>query len=131
MSSEKKEVLKTKICCSCNKEKEIDFYWRNNQTKDGRDNKCKPCKIKGLFCRKKKVKTIRGAGKPKNINGPQLINVREKDWIEAYEFLKKIGYDLSSDKTIHQQFCEKHNLKPKKRTYERSIQYTPKDLGLS
>lgn len=118
-----------KQCCACQKEKTIDNFWKNNQLKGGYDNKCKFCKTQGKFCVKKEKKRS-SIGRPSNTTAPQLWNVRKKDWIETYEFLKKIGYDLSSDKTIHEQFCEKHNIKPRKRMYEKSIQYKPKDLGL-
>lgn len=119
-----------KQCCACLKMKSQDSYWKNNQLKSGFDNKCKICKTQGKYCVKKNKVGRPNAGRPSKNNAPQLFNVRKSDWIETYEFLKKIGYDLSSDKTIHEQFCEKYNLKPRKRMYEKSIQYTPKDLGL-
>lgn len=125
MSLEKKEVLKTKICCSCKMEKDISSFYRNVLVSSGFEGRCKLCKKQGKKCRKKKEYT--GVGRPK-YNAPQLFNVRKKDWIETFEFLKSMGYDLS--KNIHEQFCERHNLKPRKRMYEKSIQYTPKDLGL-
>lgn len=127
MSLPEKEVLKTKICCSCEKEKTLNEFWRNRDTKSGYDGKCKYCRVKGYYCKKKPKKE---SGKPKNIEGPQLYNCSKQDWIETYEFLKNIGYDLSGEKTIHEQFCEKHNLTPRKRMREKSIQYSPKDLGL-
>ena len=70
----------------------------------------------------------RRAGRPKLKNTPQLWNVKKEDWIETFEFLKQIGYDLSKD--IHEQFCDKHNLTPRKRKYENSIIYTPQELGM-
>ena len=129
MSSQEKEVLKTKICCSCLKQKTIENFWKNTQIKGGRDNKCKMCKVQGKFCVKKELKRP-NAGRPKKSNAPQLFNVKKEDWVETFIFLKKIGYDLSGHRTIHEQFCEKHHITPKNRTYEKSIQYTPKDLGL-
>ena len=94
----------------------------------GWEVRCKVCKKNKVSCR---AKTDRSrAGRPKHRNSPQLWNVRKEDWIETYEFLKSIGYDLSGDKTIHEQFCERYNLEPRKRMYEKSIQYSPKDLGL-
>ena len=127
MTSPEKQVLKTKICCACKKEKELKSFYVNAYMKDGYEARCKICKKSKILCRKKEyVKR----GRPQLKNQPQLWNVRKKDWIETYEFLKKIGYDLSSNKTIHEQFCEKHNIKPRKRMYEKSLQYSPKDLGL-
>ena len=127
MTSPEKQVLKTKICCACKKEKELKSFYVNCYMKGGYEARCKMCKKSKILCRKKEdVKR----GRPQLKNQPQLWNVRKSDWIESYEFLKKIGYDLSSDKTIHEQFCEKHNIKPRKRMYEKSLQYSPKDLGL-
>ena len=95
--------------------------------KGGYEARCKMCKKAKILCRKKEgIKR----GRPKYLDGPQLLNVRKQDWIETYEFLKMIGYELSGDKTIHQQFCERYNLPPRKRMKEKSIQYSPKDLGL-
>jgi hypothetical protein len=122
-----------KQCCACLKEKTIDYFWKNKQIKSGYDNKCKVCKNSGKFCvvRRKKPKDKKNSvGRPARNNAPQLFNVKKSDWVETFLFLKEIGYDLSSDKSIHEQFCEKYNLKPRKRMYEKSIQYNPKDLGL-
>lgn len=130
MSLPKKEVLKSKICCSCNELKEIQSFYKNKHVPTGYESRCKVCKIEKKRCRAEKSynrsKNL-SSGRPRQ-DAPQLWNVRKKDWIEAYEFLKSMGYDLT--KNIHLQFCEKHNLKPRKRMYEKSIQYTPKDLGL-
>lgn len=130
MTSSEKEVLKTKTCCSCNKNKDIKDFYRNKLVKDGRMGKCKLCMSQGLSCRSQyKVKHER-SGRPRKIDGPVMYNVAKEDWIEMYEFLSRIGYKLSGDKTIHEQFCERYNLRPRKRMYEKSIQYTPKDLGM-
>jgi hypothetical protein len=128
MTSPEKEVLKTKVCCACRKEKDITSFYRNIMMPTGWEARCKLCKKDKVSCR---AKTDRSkSGRPKQMSSPQLWNVKKEDWIETYDFLKTIGYDLSGDKTIHEQFCEKYNLKPRKRMYEKSIQYSPKDLGL-
>ena len=126
MTSPEKQVLKSKICCSCKKEKELKAFYKNGYVSSGYDGRCKLCRKKNLKCRgnKERVKV----GRPKLQNAPQLWNVRKEDWIETFEFLKSMGYDLS--KNIHEQFCVRHNLEPRKRMYEKSIQYTPQDLGL-
>ena len=133
MSSPEKEVLKSKKCCACNKEKIIDDFYKNRNAPNGYQARCKTCMEADILCRERKSyvrsKNLR-TGRPVSL-APQLYNVRKEDWIETYDFLKRIGYNLSGDKTIHEQFCEKHNLEPRKRMYEKSIQYTPKDLGLS
>ena len=127
MTSPEKEVLKTKVCCACRKEKDITSFYRNIMMPTGWEARCKLCKKDKVSCR---AKTDRSkSGRPKQMSSPQLWNVKKEDWIETYNFLKSIGYDITQN--IHEQFCLKHNLKKKKRTYEKSIQYTPKDLGLT
>ena len=130
MTPPEEQVLKSKICCACNKEKEITSFYKNAMMPSGWEARCKTCRYEGCKCRKTKSyersKNLT-SGRPKS-NAPQLWNVRKKDWIETFEFLKSMGYDLS--KNIHEQFCERHNLKPRKRMKEKSIQYTPQDLGL-
>lgn len=126
MTTPEKQDLQFKTCCACKKEKEIKSFYRNMMMPSGWESRCKLCRQNKLKCRKGKSK--RNAAKPALKNVPQLWNVRKRDWIETYEFLKSIGYDLS--KNIHEQFCERYNLQPRKRMYEKSIQYSPKDLGL-
>lgn len=121
---QKNNPEKRKPCCSCGKMLSLDSFWKNNQIKGGRDNKCKFCKMKGLYCKKKKKE------KNKYVKdfGPTLANVSKKDWIEMFKALERIGYTF--ERSIHEQFCEKHNLKPKVRGFDKCIYYTPKDLGL-
>lgn len=128
MTLPKKEVLKSKVCCSCKKEKEITSFYRNAAMPTGWEARCKLCKQNKLKCRKPNGTGRYSTGRPKHRDTPQLWNVRKEDWIETYEFLKTMGYDLS--KNIHEQFCERYNLQPRKRMKEKSIQYSPKDLGL-
>jgi hypothetical protein len=123
MTPREKESLKMKICCACNKEKEIKSFYKSTLYKDGFENRCKICKQNCIKCRKPAVRKI-----TKKRNEPALWNVNKQDWVDTYEFLKTIGYCLT--KNIHEQFCEKHNLTPKKRGYEKSVIYSPQDLDL-
>lgn len=128
MSLPEKQVLKTKICSACGLKKSLTSFYKKGKLSEEYEARCKICRynrVKQL----KGIESILERGRPKQ-DAPQLWNVRRSDWIETFEFLKKIGYNLSGDKTIHEQFCEKYGLNPKKRTYEKSIQYTTKDLGL-
>lgn len=127
MTSQKKEFPKSKICCYCGEEKPIKSFYVNNYLPSGFEPRCKICKNSKKKCRKKGTS---GRGYKPEIDAPKLWNVRKQDWVDTYNFLKKIGYDLSSHKSIHQQFCEKYNLEPRKRMYEKSIIYTPDELGL-
>jgi len=132
ITSPEKQVLKSKICCSCGFEKHITSFYKNAYVPTGYEARCKTCKNNKQRCRAEKnydrSKNL-SSGRPRQ-DAPQLWNVRKQDWVETFMFLKSIGYNLSGDKTIHEQFCDKHNIEPKKRTYEKSIQYTPQDLGL-
>jgi hypothetical protein len=118
--------LETKICGACCKKLSIKWFYKNKSGKDGYDARCKICKKLGkkIYRGEKKQKANRAYAHL------SLFNPKKEDWIETFMFLKSIGYNLSSDKTIHEQFCEKYNLRPKKRTYEKSIQFSPKELGL-
>lgn len=129
MTPSEKQVKETKICCSCKRAKQLKDFYRNSGSSSGYEGRCKICKKQKLRCYSSENKNK--AGRPQLKNMPQLWNVRKKDWIDTFNFLKSLGYELSGQKTIHQQFCEKHNLQPRKRMYEKSIKYTPKDLGLS
>lgn len=125
---EKKSPMGNKVCCACEKEKPMTEYYKNKNVLSGYSNKCKMCHIHGNLCRKKGKSSNRKTLIKKREVGPSLFNVKKEDWIETYKFLESIGYDLN--KNIHEQFCIKHGLKKKKRTYEKSIQYSPKELGL-
>lgn len=112
------------MCCGCSKEKPLTSFYKSKMVKSGYDNKCKICKQQGKLCRTGRKRVYNASLK----RGPMLISVSTEDWIEAYRFLQRIGYDLSLN--IHEQFCQKHNLNTRKRGYEKSKQYSPKDLGL-
>lgn len=127
ITPQKKEVRKTKTCCSCLKVKDFekDFY-RNKQYEDGKYSKCKFCLLKGSFC----VKKSKEKKKTKRDDQLYLTGNSKNDWKEMYFFLNKIGYDLGSDLTIHQQFCLKYNLKERKISRTKQKYFSPVDLGL-
>jgi hypothetical protein len=120
MSSEKNDLLKSQICCSCGKLKEIESFYRNQQYKSGRDAKCKICKFNGSFCKKK----------PKSHYAPKneallMRSVKKEDYCDLFTFFSALGYDLEKD--IHLQFCERYDLKPKKRSNKDKSRYSPAD----
>jgi hypothetical protein len=43
----------------------------------------------------------------------KLNPITENDFIEMRDFLTKLGYDFNGDKSVHEQFMEKHNLNKK------------------
>jgi hypothetical protein len=58
----------------------------------------------------------------------RLVNTSKNDYVETYEFLKRIGYKL--DESIHEQFCSKHDLTPTEpQTF--THHYSTKDCGLA
>lgn len=114
-----------KRCCACQKEKPIKSFYKTN-VKSVAD-RCKICNKEGKMC-KENIQPKKQTGNKRNTDGPQLFRVRKEDWIKTYQFLETLGYDL--EKNIHHQFCEKHNLPIKKRNFENSTLYSPKDLGL-
>lgn len=56
----------------------------------------------------------------------RLVGIKKTDYIEMYRFLKKIGYDITLP--IHEQFCSKYGLKPKKRLANYKNHYTIEEL---
>jgi phage terminase small subunit len=124
-----KKVVKTKTCCSCLKAKDLETqFHKNTAMKDGRYNRCKICVNRGLNCQpkpsNKKIKKFQREG------GLFLTSIGRKDWVEMYDFLHEIGYEIKSDLTIHEQFCKKYNLNTRTRMKEKSKQFTPQELGL-
>lgn len=116
----------TKLCRACLKEKPIKLFYRNRALPSGYDSKCKVCKVQGKKIYRDKTKPM----KKRNNAQIFLSAPTSEDWIAAFTFLKNIGYNLTGDKTIHEQFCERHGLKPKRRTREKSIQFTASDFDL-
>ena len=118
--------LESKVCGACNKLLKIKWFYTCKTCRDGYYARCKTCKKDG-------IKIYKGVKKPKstrNYSHLSLFAPTKEDWVDTYMFLKGIGYEIREDKTIHEQFCEKYNLKPKKRTPEKSVQFSAKDLGL-
>ena len=122
MTPNEKNLVETKICCSCKKKKSIKSFYKSNVKSIM--NRCKICNQQGKMC----INETQSRLKHKKEDGPQLFNVSKNDWIKTFLFLQSIGYDLEKD--IHLQFCEKHNFEPNKRGFENSIIYSPKDLGM-
>lgn len=120
MSEQKKRL---KYCCACEKQKSFDSFYTNPSYSDGLLRRCKIC-VRGKVKCKKKLPT----GRPLGRNLLSLYCPTEEDWKNAYELLGNIGYSL--DRSIHEQFCEKYNLKTKERPKERHIIFSPEDLDL-
>ena len=59
----------------------------------------------------------------------KLNQIQKEDYINTFLTLREIGYDLESELSIHEQFCMKYGLEPKKK-YEHDDKnyYTLEDL---
>ena len=114
--------LKSKICKSCGIEKPIKKFHKTKGISDGYSARCTSCKYAGIKIEKHKIKT----GRPKDMILPFGF-ISEHDYKLTYEFLRRIGYSL--DRSIHEQFCERHNLIPTTKKVFKDY-YSPKDCGL-
>lgn len=124
-----------KKCCACQQTKEYKLFYVNNHMKDGYYSRCKKCMSYGKLCRQgrplgstKPIKETDGKVRKNGWEEIRLINPTKKDYIETYEFLKRIGYKL--DESIHQQFCDKHDLKPKKAKVKKNY-FSPDDCDMT
>lgn len=111
---EKKEVVKTKICKACGREKEITSFYRHPKCKDGYNSRCKLCLIQRNLIRYKKEEK-KHTFRDNPLSG---AGVTKEDYEGMWLLLKALGYDLTQD--IHSQFCEKYNLKLKNRQVQRT-----------
>ena len=100
--------MKTKTCQHCKKELPVNEFWTIPTNPDGRDKRCKECR------RKLVVKNKRDNGVI-DVSRLRFDALVDEDYYQAYKFLERIGYDLESDKSIHEQFCDKYGLEIKKR----------------
>lgn len=109
-----------KTCCGCRDTKELKLFYVNSAMKDGYSARCKKCYRNNVFC--KMGRPLNSTRTPEEITNSKskamkdswleirLANTSKKDYVETYEFLKRIGYKL--DESIHEQFCSKHDLTP-------------------
>lgn len=123
---EEKEVLKTKICKACGREKELDSFYKHGKCKDGYNSRCKLCIIHRNFIRYKK-ETKKHTFRDNPLSG---AGVTKHDYEGMWLLLKSFGYDLS--RPIHEQFCEKYNLPLKKRKSQKTRdKYPPEYFDLT
>lgn len=105
-----------KVCRTCGRKKNISQFHNNRYNPDGKAHYCKICINEKVKESKKKTDT----------SLPKLTNVKPIHYYQMYKALEKLGYDLS--RPIHEQFCERHNLKPKNAWKGRDIRYTWDDV---
>jgi len=117
--------MERKICKACGVEKDIKSF---NKIGNGFLPRCKVCISTGNKIYKGNSKSHQKKRKWASFDDNQIriSNPTKEDYRQMYEFLSLLGYDLKSDKSIHRQFLEKHNLKMKvKSTYKTTPQYLP------
>lgn len=108
-----------KKCVACGKIKKLESFGKNNQLKDGIENRCKICKAnyqKAYLARKPKIRPEKG---------PKLSGLNKSDWCATYKLLAQMGYDVTKD--IHQQFADKYGFDYKKRPARNKIQFLSTD----
>jgi hypothetical protein len=110
-----------KICKACGLEKKIKSFGKTSV--GNRGNVCNICKASGNTIKK----GVKSDSRHVKDNALQLGNPTIKDYINTYEFLESIGYNLSED--IHEQFCKKYNITPNSPKQEFKNYYSKKDCG--
>lgn len=102
--------LSHKTCKVCNINRLIKYFWKNAQYKDGYDSRCKICRGQG---RKQNRNNTRNKLTPKHLQSfEQMVNLRavtKEDFMDMWKFLETIGYDVKSNKSVHEQFVDKWN----------------------
>lgn len=104
-----KNDQETKLCRACNRIKPLSAFIATSKGEKGA--RCKLCKSKNILIPRTEKLTY--SKKVKEEMGLRLRAITKQDYIDTYIFLKEVmGYDLSSEFSIHEQFCIKHNLTP-------------------
>lgn len=111
--------VETKLCRACNEIKVARAFHRVNGVLAPR---CKQCKIAGNLIPRTTVDYTARTGMKLRLGKPT-----KNDYVETYELLQKMGYDLKKD--IHTQFCERYNLKPRNPKKEFKSHISPEECG--
>jgi hypothetical protein len=109
------KLVETKVCKCCNIERHITFFWRIVGEK--RQSRCKVCFKNKVFIQPRLLPEDKIEKKSKyNKSHDEIFRLEApnaEDYKFTYKFLESCGYDITGD--IHKQFCEKYNLKYKKK----------------
>ena len=107
--------METNRCIKCKEEKEYSEFHKNREKLKGISNICKVCaNIKAAEYRKKRPKPERTTPKQK-FDFIKIHKPTQSDYCGMFELLEKMGYDIHSGISIHEQFCLKYGLKTKRR----------------
>jgi hypothetical protein len=103
-----------KVCKYCEKEKDIDSFYKKKASADGHQSVCKICT--SIVTREYKEIRIRENPPVKKTKEDtktlSLVGTCKKDYCAMYSAMDKLGYNPSGD--IHIQFMEKWGLKVSK-----------------
>jgi hypothetical protein len=128
----KDDVLETKLCRACGLTKPVTHFHKTGIANGNRRNaRCRVCKRIGLLLPKELKRISKQSIRVSIFDDIKISHLKDQDYIEVYVWLEKqLGYDLRSEKSIHEQFCERYGLKIRK-NYKRFTNHkSPKDLGL-
>lgn len=122
--------METKVCKCCGIKKDNSQFHKCKACTLGTVNVCKVCKSKGLTV-PKDYKTPKFNIKYSKIDDSmfRLNGVTKQDYLQMYEFIKGLGYDVNGD--VHRQWLDKKNqdlkrpIKYKKRDYKGYNYYLP------
>lgn len=118
-----KEPVEKKICRACLIEKNILRFPK--LPSGNRGGVCNLCKSLGNRIKNKDTQKVVKKDIPLH-----LAYTQKTDYIKSYSFLKKIGYTLDEENTIHEQFCLKYGFVPSVPKQVFPNHYSPKDLGM-
>jgi hypothetical protein len=104
--------MEVRVCRACGLTKGLKSFGVNNSLSSGYSSRCKLCVMDG-------VKIVRPEKEP-NLTPSERLSlnlafITKEDYINTFKALRIMGYDLTSELNIHQQFCKKYGLTPLKR----------------
>jgi hypothetical protein len=95
-----------KVCKQCQIEKSLDDFSPKKASKDGRTYLCKVCCNQNQYLRKHNLKAPLTGRDYQSIIDARIDN--EEDM--KNDILRKLGYDLNSEISVHEQFMRRHYL---------------------
>lgn len=104
------KLIETRICKACGIIRPLTYFWI--LTGEKRQSRCKICFKKKIFIYPK----VNPEDRPPKKRKSEMFRLNAttfEDYELTYKFLEICGYDIKED--IHKQFCEKYNLKYKKK----------------
>lgn len=111
-------------CKKCDNSFPKEFFHKKTCAIHGIASYCKVCANEYARKYRNEVREVKTVKRDEYL---RMTGLAKKDYCRVYEFLQKIGYDIYSEKSIHEQFCLKYGLPTK--VARKSIKriYTPKD----